>query len=433
MSPPDQYLLSKDPTCFSHPSLMCHHSHRWRNWRPSNNIYVTALTNLCITLNTSVWCPFSKTACKVCNRALLGRPIDELSSIDDDSQPFRFSTSPTPSRGTTPAFSLGSPTSSQQTPRRTLTRNPNGVYRWQGAGSARPRNRHQSPAFGPPRSTPSKFKLSAPESSPSKADNKRRRLDAVTEHTTPHGISEPLPSTPPREQPSAESSVLSSSTSSLSSSTMNDSSPNKTNAVPATPRLHLSVPPKPTTPAVPSPLRNTWVTGESSSPPQSSPPSKPSQPTRAANFMAELIKEVTPPKKPDLSNPYQTASPVKPSLQKKPTKKRKAAEGRSKEPEKKAVDLSHQTIIEATVPTVSVLHVPALWCLVNCHRRGANALAHPRTSGKPQPRKQTALTRNRPGAVIGSNPRHPLVQMVFTVPPVNEEAMRNQQEGTYPP
>jgi len=149
--------------------------------------------------------------------------------------------------------------------------------------------------------------------------------------------------------------------------------------------------------------------------------------------MAELIKEVTPPKKPDLSNPYQTASPVKPSLQKKPTKKRKAAEGRSKEQEKKAVDLSHQTIIEATVPTVSVLHVPALWCLVDCHHRGASALAHPRTSGKPQQRKQMALTRNRPGVVIDSNPHHPLVQMVFTVLPTNEEAMRNRQEGTHPP
>jgi hypothetical protein len=72
--------------------------------------------------------------------------------------------------------------------------------------------------------------------------------------------------------------------------------------------------------------------------------------------MAELIKEVTPPKKPDLSNPYQTASPVKPSLQKKPAKKRKAAEGRPKEPEKKEDDLSQQTIIEATIPTVRVLH-----------------------------------------------------------------------------
>lgn len=73
--------------------------------------------------------------------------------------------------------------------------------------------------------------------------------------------------------------------------------------------------------------------------------------------MAELIKEVTPPKKPDLSNPYQTASPVKPSLQKKPAKKRKPVEARPKEQEKKEVDLSPQTIIEATVPTVRVLHL----------------------------------------------------------------------------
>jgi hypothetical protein len=150
--------------------------------------------------------------------------------------------------------------------------------------------------------------------------------------------------------------------------------------------------------------------------------------------MAELIKEVTPPKKPDLSNPYQTASPVKPSLKKKPAKKRKAAEGRPKEPEKKEEDLSHQTIIEATVPTVSVRHVPTLWCLVDCYHRGANALAHLKTSGKPrQRRKQTALrTRNRHGVVPGSNRPHPLIRMVFTVLPMNK-AMRNQREERYPP
>ncbi|KAH9024903.1 hypothetical protein EDB84DRAFT_413446 [Lactarius hengduanensis] len=268
---------------------------------------------------------------------------------DDDSQPFRFSASPTPSRGTTPAFNVGSPTpSSKQTPRRTLTRNPNGVYKWQGAGSARPRNRHQSPAFGPPRPTPSKIKLSAPEASPHKSETKRRRVDAATEPPIPHVTGESLPLAQPREQTRADSSALSTSSGSSSHTSMNDSSPDKSAAVPATPRLRLSVPPKPTTPAVPSPLRNTWGVGDSSSSSHSSPPSKSSQPTRAANFMAELIKEVTPPKRPDLSNPYQTASPVKPSLQKKPAKKRKAPEEPPKEQEKK--DVSHQTIVEATVP-----------------------------------------------------------------------------------
>ncbi|KAI0272529.1 hypothetical protein BC834DRAFT_351352 [Gloeopeniophorella convolvens] len=268
---------------------------------------------------------------------------------DEDSQPFRFSASPAPSRDATPAFNMGSPPS-LQTPRRTLSRNPNGIYKWQGAGSARPRNRHQSPAFGPPRATPSRIKLSAPEPSPKKTDTKRRRVETDAGSATPHEIGGLVPSTPPRGQARGDPSATRTPNGSSSSHTSNgDANSNKSSAVPATPKLRLSVPPNPTTPAVPSPLRNTWGVSDSSSPPQASPPSKPSQPTRAANFMAELIKEVTPPKKPDLSNPYQTASPVKPSLQKKPAKKRKANEERPKEPEKEAV-LSPQTIIEATVP-----------------------------------------------------------------------------------
>ncbi|KAH9975993.1 hypothetical protein BGW80DRAFT_1457517 [Lactifluus volemus] len=255
---------------------------------------------------------------------------------DDDAQPFRFSTSPTPSRDTTPAFNVGSPTSSQQTPRRTLTRNPNGVYKWQGAGSARPRNRHQSPAFGPPRPTPSKFKLSSPEQSPNKSDIKRRRIDTATESPAPHGTHESSPSTPPREQPHRSSALSTSSGSSSSCTTMNDASPTKSGAVSSTPLLRLSMPPKPTTPAVPSPLRNTWGTGDSSSPPRSSPPSKLSQPTRAANFMAELIKE-----------PSQTF------FTKEARQEAESPEGRPKGPEKKEANLSPQTIIEATVPTGS--------------------------------------------------------------------------------
>ena len=92
--------------------------------------------------------------------------------------------------------------------------------------------------------------------------------------------------------------------------------------------------------------------------------------------MAELIKEVTPPKKPDLSNPYQTASPVKPSLQKKPPKKRKAPEEPRKEQENKDVNLTHQTIVEATVPKVSVLHVLHSRILIDLVLREASALDH---------------------------------------------------------
>ncbi|KAI0057459.1 hypothetical protein BV25DRAFT_1769096, partial [Artomyces pyxidatus] len=115
---------------------------------------------------------------------------------------------------------------------------------------------------------------------------------------------------------------------------------------PSTPRLRMSIPPKPTTPAIPSPLRNTWGMNDSS-PPQAS--HQPKQPTQAANFMSQLIKEATPPKKPDVSNPYQTASPVKVPVKKTNNlKKRKAQE--VKPPIEKTVDLSPQRIIEATVP-----------------------------------------------------------------------------------
>jgi hypothetical protein len=65
--------------------------------------------------------------------------------------------------------------------------------------------------------------------------------------------------------------------------------------------------------------------------------------------MTGLIKEVTPSKKPDVSNPYQTASPVKMPT-KKPTARRLRApvEKQQKEPE-----MTAQAIIEATVPKVS--------------------------------------------------------------------------------
>jgi hypothetical protein len=68
--------------------------------------------------------------------------------------------------------------------------------------------------------------------------------------------------------------------------------------------------------------------------------------------MQDLIKEVTPLKRPDVSNPYQTASPVKP-LTKKPVVKRTRATVKSAAPlEQKEPELSPQAIIEATVPKV---------------------------------------------------------------------------------
>lgn len=82
--------------------------------------------------------------------------------------------------------------------------------------------------------------------------------------------------------------------------------------------------------------------------------------------MTELIKEVTPPKRPDLSNPYQTASPVgKVALPKVRAGKRMRATGKpavppttddkNKEQQRSAEkekEYSPQAIIEATLPKV---------------------------------------------------------------------------------
>lgn len=126
------------------------------------------------------------------------------------------------------------------------------------------------------------------------------------------------------------------------------------------PRLRITnLPTKPTAPSVPSPLRQTW--GQSDSPPHSpgsNTQAKPT-PTKAASFMTDLIKEVTPPKRPDVSNPYQTASPVKPPS-KKPTPKRPKAGTKPVVPPPvpiappKTPEPSPQAIIEATVPKARV-------------------------------------------------------------------------------
>lgn len=290
-----------------------------------------------------------------------------IKSVEDDdrAEPFRFSKSPsTPARGTTPAINILSPSSSEQmvgasgtaaqNGRKTLAKNPMGVYRWQGGGSARPRNRYQSPGFGSTAARPT-IKLT-PERP--KTDSKRRR------------VGDDATSSSPQRVPKANGVSAASSSSSASISTMANGSvaangsqthgkPNgvQAAATPATPRVRTSGVIKPTAPAVPSPLRQTW--GQSDSPPQSS-PSKAVKPTRAASFMTELIKEVTPPKKPDFANPYEAASPlVRPAPKKQAGRKTRSfakaeAEKLEKEKEKtKELELTPQAIIEATVPKAS--------------------------------------------------------------------------------
>ncbi|PIL25005.1 hypothetical protein GSI_12893 [Ganoderma sinense ZZ0214-1] len=273
---------------------------------------------------------------------------------DDEVEPFRFSKSPslTPARGMTPNFNVHSPTgpdeagSAAQGAPKTLSKNPMGVYRWQGGGSARPRNRYRSPNFG---SQPARNTIKLQPEKP-KADNKRRRVGE--EATT----SSPQRAGATTTAPKVNGTVSSTSGAASASATHNGSpSVNKT-----TTNGRASGAPPPTTPtrpgvrtngvmlttpAVPSPLRQTW--SQSDSPPQPSPSQ--GKPTRAAAFMTELIKEVTPPKKLAFVNPYEAANPmIKPAPKKQPVRKTCAAaklEEQRKEPE-----LTPQAIIEATVP-----------------------------------------------------------------------------------
>ncbi|CDO73258.1 hypothetical protein BN946_scf185008.g20 [Trametes cinnabarina] len=300
-----------------------------------------------------------------------GRPLNHIefaglvsllqNSVEDDDdhpEPFRFSKSPsTPARGATPTINFLSPSTSEQmvaaagaaaqNGRKTLAKNPMGVYRWQGGGSARPRNRYQSPAFGSKVARPT-IKLT-PEKP--KTDSKRRRVGEDATTSSP----QPVP------KPTLNTSTSSGSTSSSVSMANGTQSGAKFNgAVPSTPRIRTSGTgvAKPTTPAVPSPLRQIW--SQSDSPPQTSPSQPVSKPTRAASFMTELIKEVTPPKKPDFANPYEAVSPLpRPAQKKQPVRKTRSAaranaekvkeqaKEQAKEKEKEP-ELTPQAIIEAT-------------------------------------------------------------------------------------
>lgn len=293
-------------------------------------------------------------------------PINIHNNVPPDDnekpEPFRFSSpARTPARGNSPVFVFGTPGVSQATdgdgasPRKTLPKNPNGVYRWQGGGSARPRNRFQSPSFGT-RTPPPTIKLS-----PAKTDTKRRRVGEDTDISSPQRV--PFPAVSPEKPVTASAhcpapapsqarpSIFppANGTSAAQNSGASMSSAPKTSGT-TVPRLRTSgLPTKPTAPSVPSPLRQTWGQGDS---PPHTPSSKPNgTPTKAANFMTELIKDVTPPKRPDVANPYQTASPVKPPT-KKPVVKRSRASAKPPPAPMKTPEPSPQAIIEATLPKV---------------------------------------------------------------------------------
>lgn len=254
-------------------------------------------------------------------------------------EPFRFQ-SVISSRDASPA----PPSSTPKTPRRTLKRNPNGPYRWDGVGSAKQnkRNCYASPAFGTPQISPEK----------SKSDGKRRRVDNSSS-PPPTDSKLPYPITTPQ------------------ASRSNAPTTPKLSVNTTTPRLRTPSITKPTTPSQPSPLRQTWQlspTNSNEDLQQSSPPPGP-RPSETASLVSQLIKEATPPRKPDLSNPYQTASPIAKVGPPRRSTRRTKAPTRAEQPNGKDVeekkkqevaqmdDVPAQAFIEATVPKVSHRHV----------------------------------------------------------------------------
>ncbi|KAF5355267.1 hypothetical protein D9758_006068 [Tetrapyrgos nigripes] len=299
---------------------------------------------------------------------------------------FRFSSSTpsTPNRGNSPlpssngSFQFSLPSTSttiditSPATSKSLKVNPNGRYRYEGGGSAKParsRNRFQSPAFGSSRGTPERIVLrDSPEKEPIKTDTKRRRVGEISSSTaSPSGLNGSAGSSSLQASQSLPFPVsnVNGSPSKASSSNEVTSKVNGTSH-PVTPRLRTSmIHTKPTTPAIPSPLRQTW--GQSGSPPSrsESEESQPPRQTRAANFMTELIKEVTPVKRLEVSNPYQAARPVPASGPSKPRPKRvraakpapkevngvKPSDVKDAEKEKeREKEYSAQAIIEATIP-----------------------------------------------------------------------------------
>ena len=93
--------------------------------------------------------------------------------------------------------------------------------------------------------------------------------------------------------------------------------------------------------------------------------------------MTELIKEVTPPKKPDFANPYEAANPmIKPAPKKQPVRRTRTATKAAEQAKNKEPELTPQAIIEATVPKVRVSASCLTEANIDVSFRGASGRDH---------------------------------------------------------
>ncbi|KAF7370885.1 E3 sumo-protein ligase 2-like protein [Mycena sanguinolenta] len=334
------------------------------------------------------------------------------SSPAEKPEPFRFSSSrpSTPARDNSPGsdvFHLGATPgtpASGSSPRKTLTKNPNGSYRWTGAGSARPsKNRYASPAFGASSraSSPRLVFQDSPSKSTEDASPKRRRLETPAATTPPPVPRSAAPDPSPNRVATSHHFPFPQTTTPTSSPVAGPSFP------PITPNTML----KKTLPANPSPLRQAWGGSPASS--ISSGNSSPAQPpTKAASLLSALIRDVDaelPKRSADVRNPYQSASPVsirvtnthppEPGSRKRTRatgrpapreaeKEKQAKEKEEQEKKEKAKEkevATPQAIIEATLPKGSKRSRPPANLTSSANTLVPPSLPSPRRSPRLEP------------------------------------------------
>ncbi|KAF7289518.1 E3 sumo-protein ligase 2-like protein [Mycena chlorophos] len=346
------------------------------------------------------------------------------STPSEKPEPFRFSSSAslpsTPARGNSPVtptndlFTMGASSSTPATgsPRKTLSKNPNGVYRWSGAGSARPsKNRYASPAFGTP-SRASSPHLVFRDSPVADTSPKRRRLETPSPATPP-----PIPrSAAPAPSPNRVSSQV----------------PLPTPAPPpATPNRAITK--VKSVPVVPSPLRQAWGSSPASSASSNGSSPVTGTPTKAASLLSALIRDVDaeiPKRFDEVRNPYQAASPVNvrvtnthppDNASRKRTRIIKPAE-KVAVSDKEKESIPPQAIIEATMPKGSKRSRPP----PNLNGNGTRRFPHRRSNPLPAAARDSdlpATKRARPnGNGVSKEAEAPAKPTPVSVFPVSNSA-----------
>ncbi|CAK5273782.1 unnamed protein product [Mycena citricolor] len=381
----------------------------------------------------------------------------------EKNEPFRFSSNSglltsslrgnSPITPTNDIFGLAStstlPTTSST---KTLSRNPNGSYRWSGSGSARPsKNRYASPAFAAPsRSTSPHIVFRDMPSSTVQASPKRRRLE------TP-------PSTPPAVPRSAAPAPSPTRTSQLPfplaspDPTPSQSSKNPHSLVPITPS-RASIVPK-SMPVHPSPLRQTWAI--SPTPSISSTGSSPTQsgtPTKAATLLTAIIKDADaeiPKHHPAVQNPYEnpavtrrtnTHRPAEPRRRTRATARATQKE-REKEKEKevakeddKPKDIPPEAIIQATLPKGSKrVRAPQVNGGASLSSLSAPTPVASRTDAEDEPSAKRLRMPPPPPVVVAPTPPPPVVEKPRTssfisfadAPPLEDESQGSVSNPTF--